>query len=108
MMPVHQRKGAILPFIQIIDFHTSRFNDADQHIDEYRKATEGRRTVGRVRVCQDRDNPGHYFTIAEFESYEEAMRNSQMPETEKLAEHLAALADGPATFYNLEVLRDES
>jgi hypothetical protein len=97
-----------MPFVQIIDFTTSRYDDADQYIGEYRKATEGRRTVERVRVCQDRDNPGHYFTIAEFGSYEEAMRNSEMPETQKLSEQLAALADGPATFYNLEVLRDES
>jgi hypothetical protein len=97
-----------MPFVQVIEFNTSRFDDADQYIDEYRKATEGRRTANRVRVCEDRDNPGHYFTIAEFDSYEAAMRNSQMPETQKLSEQLATLADGPATFYNLEVLRDEA
>jgi hypothetical protein len=64
--------------------------------------------VKRVRVCQDSDKPGQYFTIAEFDSHEEAMRNSQMPETTKLSEQLAALADGPATFYNLDVIQDES
>ena len=97
-----------MPFVQIIDFNTSRFNDADEYVDEFRKATEGRRTVQRVRVCRDRDKPGHYFTIAEFDSYEEAMRNSQMPETQKFAEQLATLADLPPTFYNLEVVRDDS
>jgi hypothetical protein len=97
-----------MSFIQIIDFNTSRFDEAEQDVDEFRNATEGRRTVKRVRVCQDRDKPGHYFTIAEFESYEEAMRNSELPETQKFAGRLAALADGPATFYNLDVVRDES
>lgn len=95
-------------FIQIIDFNTSRFDEADEHVEEFRKATEGKRTAQRVRVCKDRDKAGHYFTIAEFESYEEAMRNSEMPETRNFSEQLAALADAPATFYNLEVVRDDA
>lgn len=95
-------------FIQIIDFNTTRFDEAERHVEEFRKATEGKRTTQRVRVCKDRDKPGHYFTIAEFESYEEAMRNSEMPETAKFSQALAALADAPATFYNLEVVRDEA
>ena len=97
-----------MSFIQIIEFSTSRFEEGGQYIEEYRKATEGRRTTKRVRVGQDRDNPGRYFTIAEFDSYEDAMRNSELPETTKLSQQLAGLADGPPKFYNLEVVHDES
>ena len=97
-----------MPFIQIVEFRTSRFEEGQPYIDEYRKATEEKRTTTRVRVCEDRDQPGHYFTIAEFPSYEDAMRNSQLPETSNLAEQLGRLAEGSPTFYNLEVIREET
>jgi len=97
-----------MPFIQIVEFRTSRLGEGQSYIDEYRKATEGRRTATRVRLCEDRDQPGHYLTIAEFPSYEEAMRNSRLPETSNLAEQLGRLAEDSPTFYNLEVIRDET
>ena len=97
-----------MSFIQIVEFRTSRFEEGQSHIDEYRKATEGKRTATRVRVCEDRDQPGRYFTIAEFPSYEDAMRNSELPETSSLAEQLGRLAEGPPIFYNLEVIREET
>jgi hypothetical protein len=96
-----------MPFIQIVEFRTSRFEEGQSYIDEYRKATEGKRTATRARVCKDRDQPGHYFTIAEFPSYEDAMRNSQLPETSEMAEQLQRLAEGAPTFYNLEVIRED-
>jgi hypothetical protein len=46
--------------------------------------------------------PG-YFMIVEFDSYEEAMKNSSDPVTSRYAEQLGALLDGPPTFYNLDV-----
>ena len=36
------------------------------------------------------------------------MRNSQLPETSNLAEQLGRLAEGSPTFYNLEVIREET
>ncbi len=96
-----------MAFIQIIEFRTSRFDEGERYVEEYRKATEGKRTTQRVRVCQDRDDPDRYFTIAEFDSYEDAMRNSELPETAKLSEQLGSLSDGPQRFYNLEVVQDE-
>lgn len=95
-----------MTFIQIIEYRTSRFDEGDQYVEEYQKATEGRRTAQRVRVGKDRDQPNHYFTIAEFASYEDAMRNSELPETAELAKNLGSLSDGPPTFHNLEVVRE--
>ena len=46
------------------------------------------------------------MVIVEFPSYEAAMENSNLPETEALAEEMAKRADGPATYYNLEVLHE--
>jgi hypothetical protein len=45
--------------------------------------------------------------IVEFPSYEEAMANSDLPETTELAAKLASFCDGPPTFRNLDVIRDE-
>jgi hypothetical protein len=36
------------------------------------------------------------------------MKNNDMPETEKIAEGMAKLADGPVIFRNLEVLEENT
>ena len=95
-----------MAFIQIIDFRTAKFDEGRKLVDEYFAKTEGRRTARRGLMCQDRDDPGHYINIVFFDSYESAMENSNLPETGELAEKLAALTDGPATFLNLEVVDD--
>jgi hypothetical protein len=59
--------------------------------DEWDKATEGRRTVQPSVVCCDRDEPGRHFIVVFFDSYEEAMKNSALPETDALAKE----DDGP-------------
>jgi hypothetical protein len=95
-----------MAFIQIIDFRTSKLDEGKAHVEEYRAKTEGRRTAGRAILCQDRDEPNHYLNIVFFESYEAAMKNSNLPETGELAEKLAAISDGETKFLNLEVLDD--
>ena len=62
------------------------------------------RTSQRVTVTSDRDNPRRYLIVAEFDSYEAAMENSNLEETDNLAADMAALLDGPPTFHNLNVL----
>jgi hypothetical protein len=43
-----------------------------------------------------------------FDSYESAMENSKLPETQAAAEKYMALADGPPVFYDLDVLEDRA
>jgi hypothetical protein len=57
-------------------------------------------------VCEDRDNPGRYFNIVFFDSYEDAMENSDLPVTQEFSQRMMALGDGPPSFYNLEVVED--
>ena len=52
-------------------------------------------TFRRISATADRDRPGTYFTIVEFDSYESAMENSNRPETSEFAAKMAALCDGP-------------
>lgn len=95
-------------FVQIIEFRTSRIEEIEELGRPSR--TEGRTapTFGRIVATADRDNPGTYLTIVEFESYESAMENSNRPETSEFAAKMAALCDGPPVFRNLDVLWEDT
>jgi hypothetical protein len=56
---------------------------------------------------QDRDTDDVYALIQEFPSWEQAMENSNRPESAAFAAALAALCDGPLLCRNLAVLREE-
>src|SRR6266498_4303375 len=80
----HRRqRGGIMSFVQIIEFHTSKFDEIKALEDQWHKETAGKRPNARITTCQDRDRADHYYVIAEFPSYEEAMRNSDLPETDR-------------------------
>jgi len=97
-----------MAFVQIMDMHTSKFDEIDALEREWRAATEGKRTLRRVLVTRDRDDAEHYVILAFFDSYESAMTNSDLPETTAFGEKQAALVDGPIAFTDLDVVRDES
>lgn len=96
-----------MPFIQIIELTTSRPDEVEALVGEWREKTEGRRTAKRGTFTSDRDRPDTYLQIVEFPSFEAAMSNSGLPETAALAEKLGALCDGPIAFRNLDVQRVE-
>jgi len=93
-------------FIQIIEFTTSRADELDAMLDEWLERTQGKRTATRGVEARDRDRPNTYVQIIEFPSFEDAMANSELPETAEVAARLAELCDGPPTFRNLDVARD--
>lgn len=92
-----------MAFIQIIEFTTARPGDVEALINEWQEQTAGRRTAQRGTFTADRDRPDVYVQIVEFPSYEEAMANSELPETAAFAERLNELCDGPMGFRNLDV-----
>lgn len=96
-----------MEFIQIIEFKTSRIDEFNSALDEWLKKTAGQRAASRGTQTKDRDQPDTYVQIVEFPSYEEAMTNSNLPETSEFAAHLASLCDAPPTFRNLDVTRRE-
>jgi hypothetical protein len=93
-----------MKFVQIMEFKTSRIDEIDALEQKWKSATEGRRTLARDMKARDRDRPNTYMLIAEFDSYEEAMKNNDLPETKEIAEAMAKLADGEITFRNLDIL----
>lgn len=88
-------------FVQIIEFTSSRYDDIRALVAE-RGDQPG--LARRGMIAQDRDRPGTYINIVEFESYESAMENSSSPETQEFAAKMTELCDGPARFYNLDLL----
>ena len=94
-------------FIQIIEYKTTRIEELNAALDGWLEKTKGKRAATRGLQTQDRDAQNTYVQIVEFPSYEEAMANSKLPETSDFAAQLAALCDGPPTFRNLDVLREE-
>ncbi len=94
-------------FIQIIEYRTSRIDEFNTALDEWLATTQGRRAGTRAMQTKDRDADNTYLQIVEFPSYEEAMANSNLPETSDFAATLSSYCDGPPTFRNLDVLREE-
>ena len=95
-------------FVQIIEYTTTRFDELNALADEWFRTTEGKRATGWALGTSDRDRPNTYLTIVEFDSYEAAMRNNELPETQRFAEQMTKLCDGPPTFRNLDVFREDA
>jgi hypothetical protein len=94
-------------FMQIMEMRTSRLDEVQAVLDEWRTTTAGRRTAQRSITGRDREGDDVYVAVVEFPSYEAAMTNSELPETRQLAEKLAKLCDSPPTFRNLDIIRQE-
>ncbi|MFF7071318.1 ester cyclase [Streptomyces pseudovenezuelae] len=96
-----------MTFVQLIDCRTSRFDEMDRLMDTWVEQTKGKRTATHAVVGKDRSDTSHFVEIVEFPSYEEAMRNSGLPETERIFQGMLALCDEMPTFTDLDVVRDE-
>ena len=94
--------------MQIIQWKTSRIDEVEAMSEEYRKGRDATTGPSRVLVLADRDQPGTYYTVAQFASADAAEANNGRPETEAFAKKMAELCDGPPTFHNTDVLDDES
>lgn len=95
-----------MTFIQIIEFTTDDIDSVRQIDEKWEAATEGKRTARRQIVTRDRNQPNRYLSIVFFDSYDSAMQNSQLPETQELAGQYPQVTSSIA-FHDLDVLADE-
>lgn len=93
-------------FVQIFECRTKDVDGLLELDREWRSATEGKRTLRRSTIARDRSDPGRYFVIAEFDSYESAMQNSELPETQRFAERQSEFLEGPPVFHDLDVVEE--
>ncbi|MEV0961086.1 MULTISPECIES: ester cyclase [unclassified Streptomyces] len=96
-----------MTFVQMIDCKTDRVEELNRLLDIWVEQTRGKRTATHNVLAQDRSDGTHVVEIVEFPSYEDAMRNSNLPETDRIFQEMVALCDGMPTFTDLEVIRDE-
>jgi hypothetical protein len=97
-----------MAFVQIIEFRTADSDRARQVNDEWWRATEGKRTVRRELLARDRSDPRRYFAVVFFDSYESAMENSDLPETQAAAKQYLKMSDGSPVFYDLDIVEDRA
>ncbi|NED73076.1 ester cyclase [Streptomyces sp. SID9944] len=96
-----------MTFVQLIECRTSRVDEMNRLIDTWVERTGGRRGATHALVGKDRSDGSHLVEMVEFPSYEEAMRNSNLPETDEVFRGMVALCDELPVFTDLEVVRDE-
>lgn len=96
-----------MKFAQIIEFTTSQMDAFNASLDAWKIQSEGHRIPHHAVVRKDRDIEDRYLLLVEFSSHDEAMENSDRPETAEFAAFLTGISEGPLTFRNLDVLREE-
>ncbi|MFG2285772.1 ester cyclase [Streptomyces sp. NPDC048595] len=96
-----------MKFVQIIDYRTERPDGMNELMDKWVEQTKGKRTATHSVVGKDRSDASHYVEIVEFPSHEEAVKNSHLPETDRIFQEMVALCDGMPSFTDLDVVRDE-
>jgi predicted ester cyclase len=96
-----------MTFVQLIDCRTSRFDEMNRLMDTWVEQTKGKRTATHNVIGKDRSDASHFIEIVEFPSYEEAMRNSSLPETDQIFRDMVALCEETPTFTDLDVVRDD-
>lgn len=97
-----------MAFIQIIEFDSSRIDEMRALNEDWEKRAAKDMSARRAITTENRDRPGHYMQIVFFDSYEDAMQNSELPVTQELAEQMGKLANGAPAFHNLDVLDDRT
>ena len=95
-------------FIQLIDSHLSDVDTAlTQLHEEWERATDGRHTVRRSITARDREDENHLVSVVFFDSYESAMENSELPETDEMAAKMRTVVDD-VSYQNLDVIDDRT
>lgn len=95
-----------MAFIQIIEFPAENTDAIKALGEEWETTTAGKGTARRAVLARDRNDASRHFNIVFFDSYEEAMKNSELPETQAMAEKMQSVASGPPTFYDLDIIED--
>ena len=91
-------------FVQIMELDTSKIDEVDALGRELAEVVGDQFKARKATTAEDRERRGHFYVIVEFESYEEAMENSDDPMTNVYAERMGGLLDGPPVFRNLDVV----
>ena len=94
-----------MKFVQIMEVTTDKFDEFEALHERWLAATEGERTTELEWVLRDREDPNRYVIVVQFDSFQEAMKNNDLPATAEIASKMNELADAPTVFRNLDLIR---
>lgn len=97
-----------MKFAQELEFTTSRIDEMMELERDWRSRTEAIRPESVEFFTRDRDRPNTYVMFVVWDSFETAMKNNDLPETDEMSRRMAELCDGPVTFRNLDVLEERT
>lgn len=94
-----------MTFVQTISFRSFHEEQIKKLLEEWR-ADQADKSPGYQRswLLKDRDREATYLLSVEFSSYEEAMRNSERPETGAWAEKLRHAVQGELGYRNYDIV----
>src|SRR5689334_3587982 len=101
------RRRCDMTFVQLGEWRTSGRDEMHRLLGGWVTEGTGRRTPTHAVAVKHRADASHIVDGVECPSYEEAMRNSNLPETGKIFQDMVALCDEMPTFTDLDVVRDE-
>ena len=93
-------------FIQIMQLQTSKIDEIRAAVDEWQKATEGKRTLGGARSARTGTTRAATQWYCVFRLLRRRHENLALPETDALSKRTMALSDGPPTFVNLDIIEE--
>jgi hypothetical protein len=98
-----------MTFVQLIEVEVDidRVAVVLAEADRWFEETEGRRTQVRELITRDRTEPSRFVVIAVFDSYESAMKNSELPETRRWARAVESLTTS-ISYRDLDVIDERS
>ena len=95
-------------FVQIMKLETTRFDEIQGLVQQWRDATEGQRTLRREIIARDEQYANQYVILAFFDSAADVAKNSALPMTSELAAKVGVLCDAPIVFQDLAILSDRT
>jgi hypothetical protein len=98
-----------MSFVQLIEVEidNEKIDKVFAEAERWFAETAGRRTQLREIITQDRNDPNRFLVLVFFDSHESAVRNSELPETQRWARVVESLTTG-ISYRDLEVIDERS
>ena len=90
-------------FIQLIEYETDDIEAVERSLLKFREEHPGVMMFTASRIAEDRDKPGTYISIVEFDSYESAMKQSNDPALSEFVQRVGPELMTTRSFRNLDV-----
>jgi hypothetical protein len=99
-----------MPVTQIIEFRTDNIEECLRLDHEYLQnmsAEKRQQLFNRGQTIADKDDPGHFFVVLEYDSHEAAAHAGELSESKKLTEDIIGMIKGEIKFFNCDILSYE-